>query len=117
MRMALFMPGKDGQSRYLQLQTRGRHQGLTIDEQLEWAGIPSPTLEVPKAFRYPLDLFFDALHVRRKRDMSGHPMRISFEEIETFTRLKRITLTPWELDTILALDDCAIDQYRTMTKE
>lgn len=79
----------------------GKH---TKREHYESAGIPRDQWglpDLPEAMYYLWDWFIK-LHNQRQSGMGENP--ISWTEIDSFCRLMRVRLDPWEVEVILQLD-------------
>lgn len=106
----------EGGSRYAGLQTKARHLKCTADELVasSFPSLPRPTKRVPYIYEYPATMWRD-LHLRRGQGMNG-PLRVSYEQIDTYQRIMRIELSPWEVETIIAMDDAWFEQLRQEMK-
>lgn len=67
-----------------------------------------PLLEeppIPRAARALWDAF---LSLASSRQTGFAPQALTYVDVEAWCRLNRVTLTPWELDTLMALDAAAL---------
>ncbi|HQR22187.1 MAG TPA: hypothetical protein PKV98_15055 [Burkholderiaceae bacterium] len=92
--------GKDGTLRsHLAAEER---RTKVVDERITAAIVPAHAAELWGAFR--------ALDGRRAPAFKGRTPLL-FADIAAYTRLLGIRLTPWEIETLLAMDQAALGVY------
>lgn len=86
--------------------------GSTLRQHLQAAaamsGVADPLLEVPRVPVAARALWatFLTLSAVRRSGMGPHPLTLT--DIEAWCRLADVRLTPWELDTLIALDAASL---------
>lgn len=80
-------------------------------------GVVDPSLEaepLPLCVAYLWQVFLQ-LHRKRTSGMGANP--ISILEIDAWCRLNAVQLTPWELDTLDAIDSAVLNQWAKDKKQ